>query len=52
LEHQENPKTLTLACAKTDERAMFDTLIQNPLVRRRLTKLADALGELRARGEI
>jgi hypothetical protein len=52
LEHQENPKTLTLACVKTDERAMFDTLIQDPLVRRRLSKLADALGELRARGEI
>lgn len=52
LEHQDGPLTLTLTCQTAEERTLFDALIQDPLVRRRLTKLADALGELRTRGEI
>jgi hypothetical protein len=52
LEHQNSATTLTLRCGTTEERALFDALIQDPLVRRRLTKLADALGVLRARNEI
>jgi hypothetical protein len=52
LEQQDGPATLTLTCGTTEERALFDALIQDPLVRRRLTKLADTLGELRARGVV
>jgi hypothetical protein len=52
LEHQNGPATLTLTCETTEERALFDALIQDPLVRRRLSKLADALGEMRAHGQV
>jgi hypothetical protein len=51
-EHQEGAMTLGLNFDRGEEDAMFDALIQDPLIRRRLTKLADVLGELRAHGEI
>lgn len=51
-EHQEDAMTLALNFERTEEGAMFDALIQDPLIRRRLTKLADILGQLRTHGEI
>lgn len=52
LEHQDGPASLTLNCGTPEERALFDALIQDPLIQRRLAKLADALSELRTQGGI